>query len=30
VPEPSAQSLLAIGMVALVAVRALRRNREDS
>jgi autotransporter-associated beta strand protein len=30
VPEPSAQSLLAIGMVALVAVRALRRGREDS
>jgi hypothetical protein len=30
VPEPSAQSLLALGMVALVAVRALRRNREDS
>ena len=30
VPEPSSQSLLAFGMVALVAVRALRRNREDS
>ena len=30
VPEPSAQSMLALGMVALVAVRALRRNREDS
>ena len=30
VPEPSAQSMLAIGMVALVAVRALRRGRSDS
>ena len=30
VPEPSAQSLLAFGMAALVAVRALRRGREDS
>ena len=30
VPEPSAQSMLALGMVALVAVRAFRRNREDS
>lgn len=30
VPEPSAQSMLAIGMVALVAVRALRRGRGDS
>lgn len=30
VPEPSAQSLLALGMAALVAVRAFRRNREDS
>jgi autotransporter-associated beta strand protein len=27
VPEPSAQSLLAIGMVALVAVRSLRRKQ---
>jgi hypothetical protein len=27
VPEPSSQSLLAIGMVALVAVRALRRKQ---
>ena len=30
VPEPSSQSLLAFGMAALVAVRALRRSREDS
>jgi hypothetical protein len=30
VPEPSAQALLGLGMVALVAVRALRRGREDS
>jgi autotransporter-associated beta strand protein len=30
VPEPSAQSMLALGMVALVAVRALRRGRGDS
>jgi len=30
VPEPSAQALLGIGMVALVAVRALRRGRSDS
>jgi hypothetical protein len=30
VPEPSAQSLLAFGMVALVSVRALRRGRSDS
>ena len=30
VPEPSAQSMLALGMVALVAVRALRRGRSDS
>ena len=30
VPEPSAQSMLAFGMAALVAVRALRRSREDS
>jgi autotransporter-associated beta strand protein len=30
VPEPSAQSMLAVGMAALVAVRAFRRNREDS
>jgi len=30
VPEPSAQSLLAFGMAALVAVRALRRGRGDS
>jgi hypothetical protein len=30
VPEPSAQALLGIGMVALVAVRALRRGRGDS
>jgi autotransporter-associated beta strand protein len=30
VPEPSAQSLLAFGMVALVAVRSLRRGRGDS
>ncbi len=30
VPEPSAQSLLAFGMAALVAVRAFRRGREDS
>ena len=30
VPEPSAQALLGIGMVALVAVRALRRGRNDS
>jgi autotransporter-associated beta strand protein len=30
VPEPSAQSMLAFGMAALVAVRALRRGREDS
>ena len=30
VPEPSAQSLLAFGMVALVAVRSLRRARGDS
>ena len=27
VPEPSAQSLLALGMVALVAVRSLRRKQ---
>ena len=30
VPEPSAQSMLALGMVALLAVRALRRGRSDS
>jgi len=30
VPEPSAQALLGVGMVALVAVRALRRGRGDS
>ena len=30
VPEPSAQALLGLGMVALVAVRALRRGRSDS
>ena len=30
VPEPSAQSMLAVGMAALVAVRAFRRGREDS
>jgi autotransporter-associated beta strand protein len=30
VPEPSVQSMLAFGMAALVAVRALRRSREDS
>ena len=30
VPEPSAQSMLAVGMVALVAVRALRRGRSGS
>jgi hypothetical protein len=30
VPEPSSQSLLAFGMVALVAVRALRRGRSGS
>jgi fibronectin-binding autotransporter adhesin len=30
VPEPSAQSLFAFGMAALVAVRALRRGRGDS
>ena len=30
VPEPSAQSLLAFGMAALVAVRSLRRGRGDS
>lgn len=30
VPEPSAQALLGLGMVALVAVRALRRGRGDS
>jgi len=29
VPEPSAQALLGLGMVALVAVRALRRGREE-
>ena len=30
VPEPSAQSLFAFGMVALVAVRAVRRGRGNS
>ena len=30
VPEPSSAALLGLGMAALVAVRALRRNREDS
>jgi autotransporter-associated beta strand protein len=30
VPEPSAQSLLAFGMAALVAVRAVRRGRGNS
>ena len=30
VPEPSAQSLLAFGMAALVAVRSLRRGRSHS
>ena len=30
VPEPSAQSLLAFGMAALVAVRSLRRGRGNS
>ena len=30
VPEPSAQSLLAFGMAALVAVRSLRRGRGES
>jgi autotransporter-associated beta strand protein len=30
VPEPSAQSLLTFGMVALVAVRAVRRSRGNS
>jgi hypothetical protein len=30
VPEPSAQSLFAFGMVALVAVRAVRRSRGNS
>ena len=30
VPEPSAQALLGLGTVALVAVRALRRGRSDS
>jgi autotransporter-associated beta strand protein len=30
VPEPSAQALLGLGMVALVAVRAVRRGRSDS
>ena len=30
VPEPSAQALLGLGMVALVAVRAFRRGRGDS
>ena len=30
VPEPSAQSLLAFGMAALVAVRAVRRSRGNS
>ena len=30
VPEPSAQALLGLGMVALVAVRAFRRGRSDS
>ena len=30
VPEPSAQSLLAFGMAALIAVRSLRRGRGDS
>ena len=30
VPEPSAQALLGLGMVALVAVRAVRRGRGNS